>query len=207
MKKLFVTVLGIASLVVCLQAQPYVMESVVLTIPNASLQTNLIDGPCSVYSITFNPLACASVTTNLVYELRDSPRVNTPRSGTATANILEYTNTGYTYYTKVISNMNWGFAGLAILGVNSNVNYAGVITTITNSPVLSNYMFTVSNFQAGAAALRPVKISGGALTNTTTVVTFPDGMPFALGVSMTNKAGVAAIQTGYTITIEYLRPF
>jgi len=112
--------------------------------------TNLYNGGTRVYAVTFDTSATPTAASNLLWALYDSPKTN-PRGAGTIDNILTYTNSGYTTYTAYTSNMNWLAAGSQpIQGVNSNVNFAGVTSTITNSAALSNYMFTVSNYVSGA---------------------------------------------------------
>ena len=181
-------------------------ETTTIPIPQLSRQTNLYNGGTRLYAFTVDLTGMASATTvsNVAFELRDSPKSNIPRSGTATDNILEYTNSGYTSYATYVSNMNYLAAGSKLMqGVNVYTNYAGVVTTITNSSALSNYTFTTAVTVDGFVALRPVKVSGIANSNVITRFEFPSGIWFGRGITITNKTGAAAFLDGAKVTLEH----
>jgi hypothetical protein len=189
MKKLLINIaaLGLAA---SMYAQGTI--TVPLTLITAGTCTNLYDGGCLLYEISFD-LTASTVGANSTFRLFDSPKTQIPRSGTATSNGIEYTNTGYTTYSYAFSNMNWLAAGSQpILGVNSNVNAYGVVTTFTNSSVLSNYLVTVTNTTAASALARPIRTMGIVQTNTITTYTFDVPVAFTRGITLSNTPALGA---------------
>jgi hypothetical protein len=216
MKKLF-TILSLAvGLTLSSQAQiinwpdSTIIQAPPVTwpVPLAGLCTNLINGAGTLYQIEFYAPDATTATTNMAFSIYDSPLSNS-KGGGVHLNSIAYTNTGYTTYVAYTSNMNWGAAGsVNIAGVNAFTNYGGAITYITNSSVLSNYLVTTPVVTAGGNVLRPKLFSGVALTNTTTTFTFPSGIRFGMGLTLTNTqvGGTAAMLTPMTVTLYY-RPY
>lgn len=216
MKKLF-TILSLAS-VLTFSSQAQLINwpdgtiitapTVTWPVPLAGLCTNLLNGAGTLYQITFVAPDAATATTNMAFTVYDSPLSNS-KGGGVHLNSIAYTNAGYTTYVPYFSNYNFGAAGSAsTLGVNSNVNYAGVASVITGSSVLSNYLVTTPVAVAAGNYLRTPLLSGVALTNTTTTFTFPTGLRFGMGLTLTNTqtGGAAAMLTPMTVTIYY-RPY
>ena len=186
----------------------YAEQINVVTLPAATVCTNLYDGGTKLTEIVFDPTASSAIATNLSFKLFDAakimPYIGGAGAGVNITNGIVYTNAGYVTYTYGISNMNWLAAGSApVLGLNSNRSPEGVTMTITNSSVLSNTLVTVSNWNAGALVVCPIRASGSVPSNATYTLSFPNGLYFARGITLSNAAGGGATIGGYTITLTH----
>ena len=194
MKKLFTVSLVTLGLVVSSVAQSWISTTV--TLPSsiaASTYTNLWNGPTRLLSFEVVRQGTGNVAS--AFRVFDSPLIQYEAGNNLKSNIFYFTNAPYVTYTVGRSNMNYLAAGSRpIVGVNISTNYAGVITTITNSSVLSNYFFTVSNVSAGGYVFNRVVFTGNAPTNTTTTFDFSSagGLWFGKGIGYSNIIGGAA---------------
>jgi len=182
-----------------------------ITLPTAGAagvynRTNIYNGALKLTSLTFDTSAMTGAT-NFNFLVFDAAR-SMPLCGAVNGtNEIHYTNSGYAYFVQYSSNMNFGAAGsVSRLGVNSNVNSMGAVSVITLSPNLSNYTFTASNWTDAAFTRCPQRATLSVISNiigSVTTYTWPDGVYFARGITLSNTTGSAAFTgAGITVTVK-----
>jgi len=162
----------------------------IVDVAAGSKSTNLWSGATRVYSISMVDSTGTSGT-NFSWLIYDSPYSQLKAPGFIVTNGIAWTNTGYATFTQFKSNMNFNVVGANIL--NSITNYEGVVTTITNSAVLSNYVYTLSNWSSGYT-INKLKLAGVTTSNAvTTTFEFADGLWFGKGITITNHPGWSGV--------------
>ena len=203
MKKL-ISVLSLVGIAGSLLAQSWTLTTV--TVPNAITCTNLYNGPTRLLSMSITRQGTGTVATT-GFKIFDSPRIQ-PYIGGAGAgenitNGIVFTNAGYYFFSQVCSNINFNGTN-PTKDINAFTNYAGVVTTITNSSALSNYCFSVSNNVAGVLMTNRLVFTGSAPTNTTTTFDFSSvgGIWFGKGLSLSNSVA-GAFGNGDTVQLTH----
>ena len=195
MKKLFTVSLVTLGLVVSSVAQSWISTTV--TLPSsiaASTYTNLWNGPTRLLSFEVVRQGTGNVAS--AFRVFDSPLIQYEAGNNLKSNIFYFTNAPYVTYTVGRSNMNYLASGSRVItGVNWFPYYSGATPrTITNSSVLSNYFFTVSNVSVGGYVFNRTVLTGNAPTNTTTTFDFSSagGLWFGKGIGYSNIIGGAS---------------
>lgn len=188
MNKSFIKLYAIALGVVLASVTTTQGATVVYTIPaNTSWNsTNLISGSARITGISI--YTGASGYSNLTYALNDFPGINTANGWYA----LAQSNAGYMQISQYTTNIT------RIL-----TNFGGWWTNAdgsTNSVVISNALWTYTNYVAATSNAWRVIANGTVASNSTTVLTLPaGGIPVIYGLGFTNNV----LPVVSTVTITY----